>query len=54
MGSAGWTVENLLKAVALVGAAVAFVVSLLQYRKAQQWKRAEWVAREMKAFLTRR
>ena len=51
MGSAGWTVENLLKAVALVGAAVAFVVSLLQYRKAQQWKRAEWVAREMKAFL---
>jgi len=42
--------EDQLKALALLGASVAFVVSLVQYRKAQRWKRAEWVATEMDAF----
>ncbi len=43
-----WTPEDLLKATALVGAAIAFAIGLVQYRRAQQWKRAEWVAQEMK------
>jgi hypothetical protein len=46
--------EQTIKAVALVGAAIAFVVGLLQYRKAQHWKRAEWVAQEMQAFFSDR
>lgn len=46
----GWTADDTLKALALIGAAIAFVVGLLQYRKAQRWKRAEWVAKEMKEF----
>lgn len=44
------TVENQLRAAALVGAATAFVIGLLQYRKAQRWKRVEWIAKEMDAF----
>jgi hypothetical protein len=44
------TAENQLKAAALVGAAIAFVIGLLQYRKAQRWKRVEWTAKEMDAF----
>lgn len=44
----GWTPDDLLKAATLLGAAVAFVIGLIQYRRAQQWKRAEWVAQEMK------
>jgi hypothetical protein len=43
-----WKPEDLLKAIALVGAAIAFAIGLVQYRRAQQWKRAEWVAQEMK------
>ena len=43
-----WKPDEILKAVALAGAVVAFVVGLLQYRRGQQWKRAEWVAQEMK------
>jgi hypothetical protein len=43
-----WKPEDLLKAVALLGAAIAFGIGLFQYRRAQQWKRAEWVAQEMK------
>jgi hypothetical protein len=43
-----WTPEDLLKAIALTGAAIAFAIGLAQYRRAQQWKRAEWVAQEMK------
>lgn len=34
----------------LVGASVAFAAGLWQYRRAQQWKRAEWVAAEMRTF----
>lgn len=37
---------------AVVLATVGFVVGLTQYRKAQHWKRAEFVAGEMKAFNT--
>lgn len=43
-----WMPEDLLKAIALVGVAIAFAIGLVQYRRAQQWKRAEWVAQEMK------
>jgi hypothetical protein len=43
-----WVADDLLKAIALVGAAVAFVIGVLQYRIGQRWKRAEWVAQEMK------
>jgi hypothetical protein len=34
----------------LIAASAAFVSGLWQYRRAQQWKRAEFVASEMKAF----
>ncbi len=47
-----WNAEQTLTAFALLGAGVAFVVGLLQYKKAQRWKRAEWVSQEMKEFLT--
>ena len=45
---AKWKPDDVLKAAALLGAAIAFAIGLLQYRKAQRWKRAEWVAQEMK------
>jgi hypothetical protein len=45
---AQWKPDDLLKAIALLGAGLAFLVGLSQYRRAQQWKRAEWVAQEMK------
>jgi len=47
----GWTIENILKAIALGGGVGAFLVGLWQYRRSQQWKRAEWVAQEMKELL---
>jgi hypothetical protein len=37
-----------LEALTLLGAAIAFVIGLLQYSRAQQWKRAEFLANEMK------
>jgi hypothetical protein len=43
-----WSPDDLLKAVAFLGAALVFGIGLFQYRRAQQWKRAEWVAQEMK------
>lgn len=43
-----WKPDDVLKAIALLGAAIAFTIGLIQYRRAQQWKRAEWVAQEMK------
>ena len=46
-----WKPDDILKTIALFGAALAFVVGLAQYRRAQHWKRAEWVAQEMKSFL---
>jgi len=45
------TVDIILKALAMAGAALAFLIGLKQYRRAQQWKRAEWVAQEMKELL---
>jgi len=42
--------DGQVKFLALLGASIAFVVGLLQYRKTQRWKRAEWVAQEMKDF----
>ncbi len=44
-----WKPDDLVKAIAFIGAGLAFIVGLVQYRRAQQWKRAEWVAQEMKA-----
>jgi hypothetical protein len=44
--------DEWIKLIALTGAAIAFVTGLLQYRKAQRWKRAEWVAQEMQVFFT--
>lgn len=45
------SVDQFLAAAGLVIAAVAFGIGLLQYRKAQRWKRAEWVAAEVRRFL---
>lgn len=44
-----WTPDEVLKGCALLGATFAFLLGLWQYRRAQQWKRAEWVAQEFKA-----
>jgi hypothetical protein len=43
-------VEIVLDIVKITGAATAFIVGLAQYRKAQRWKRAEFVANEVKEF----
>jgi hypothetical protein len=43
-----WKPDDFLKALVVLGATVAFVVGLIQYRRAQHWKRVEWVAQEMK------
>ena len=40
--------DDYLKALALLGASIAFGVGLFQYKKAQRWKRAEFLANEMK------
>jgi len=45
------SVDDCLKMVALAGAAIAFSVGLCQYWKAQRWKRAEFLANEMRSFL---
>lgn len=41
---------EILNAITIVGAGVAFFVGLFQYRKAQRWKKSEWVAQEMQSF----
>lgn len=46
----GLGADNQVKLLALVGAFVAFIIGLFQYRKAQRWKRSEWIAQEMKDF----
>ena len=46
-----WSVDNALTLIGLLGGVTAFGIGLRQYRKAQHWKRAEWVAQEMKGFL---
>jgi hypothetical protein len=40
--------------IGLLGAAIAFVVGLNQYRRAQEWKRAEFLANEIKELLADR
>ena len=45
---AAWTLDDFLKVIALVGGVITFAIGLAQYRRTQQWKRAEWVAQEMK------
>ncbi len=42
--------DDYLKVLALFGASIAFGVGLFQYWKAQRWKRAEFLANEMKEF----
>ena len=44
--------EFFLKCLAALGALIAFAIGLLQYRKAQLWKRKEFLGTEIKAFLT--
>lgn len=44
--------DAVLKALALLGAAIAFCAGLFQYVRAQRWKRAEWVAQEMRQFFS--
>jgi hypothetical protein len=44
-----WKPDDVLKLLILLGAATAFLVGLAQYRRAQHWKRVEWVAQEMKS-----
>jgi len=43
--------DDYLKILGLLGTLTAFGVGLFQYRNAQRWKRAEFVANEMKDFL---
>jgi hypothetical protein len=42
--------DDYLKILALLGATIAFAVGIFQYWKAQRWKRAEFLANEMKDF----
>jgi hypothetical protein len=44
------TWKFILSIVGYVGAVVAFVVGLLQYRRAEYWKRSQFLAQEMKEF----
>jgi hypothetical protein len=47
-----WKPDALLQALILLGAALAFIIGLVQYRRAQHWKRVEWVAQEMKGLFS--
>jgi hypothetical protein len=42
--------ELVLSAIGVGGAAVAFLIGLRQYRRAEQWKRAEFISSETKEF----
>jgi hypothetical protein len=46
----GEILKMVLEIVKIAGAVAAFVIGLAQYRKAQRWKRAEFVAGEVKDF----
>jgi hypothetical protein len=50
MTDAEWW-DVVLKALALTGTALAFVVGIWQYAKAQRWRRSEWVAQEVRSFV---
>jgi len=41
---------NWITLAAMIGGLIAFLAGLMQYRRAQRWKRAEFVAGEMKEF----
>src|SRR5687767_6253431 len=43
--------DLLIKVTGLGGAAIAFGVGIWQYIKAQRWRRAEWVAQEIRGFV---
>lgn len=43
--------KDAIDTLALIGGVVTFAVALYQYHIAQRWKRIEWVANEMRAFL---
>jgi hypothetical protein len=43
-------IETGIHTLALVGGGFAFGIGLLQYQKAQRWKRAEWVSNEVRLF----
>ncbi len=47
-----WKPDEILKVFALLGSSIVFGIGLWQYRRAQQWKRAEWTAQEMKQLLS--
>ena len=47
---AGLNFDEKIKTLALIGAIVGFLVGLFQYRRAQRWKKAEFLANEMKYF----
>jgi hypothetical protein len=42
--------DTVLKVLALVGTAIAFLTGIWQYKKAQRWRRSEWVAQEVRSF----
>ena len=44
------TYETIIDVVKILGASAAFLVGLFQYRKAQTWKQAEFIANEVKEF----
>jgi hypothetical protein len=50
MSAVAATADVALKLLIVAGGIVAFVVGLWQYRRAQKWKRSEWVAQEMRQF----
>jgi hypothetical protein len=43
--------ENILKLVGFLGAILAFILALRQYRSGQQWKKTEFLALEYKKFI---
>jgi hypothetical protein len=45
--------DDLIKVAGLTGAVIAYVVGLMQYRTAQQWKRKELAASEFEKFASR-
>jgi hypothetical protein len=49
-GSEHLFTADYLEGIKILGAALAFLIGLAQYRKSQKWKRVEFVASEMKVF----
>jgi hypothetical protein len=53
VGDPAWLEHSkfIVSIIGLLGAAIAFIVGLGQYRRAQEWKRAEFLANEIKELL---